>query len=226
MTKPFLRHFIVISCSMVVMFSLRSSARITSFLIARKPFWLSVRCCFQRQLMPMRMMSLPTIRIKFSISPCNHRSRPCHGTVVDRLFPSLSPDQGGHVRDRGTIPSMKRRRGFRCDAPTNAPPFLFCCLWDARAAACRNSAVRSENAVNPSTSSQKDQRPESFTCYLLCSLEAHGTPTPQGDLSACGWLTGHTVPSSCGYVSLDIFVYLQVWGGLNTEPCGRSDSSG
>ena len=66
----------IISCSIVVVFSRRSSCRSTIVRMARKPFWLSLSRQLNRQLMHAVMNELPVRRKNSSNPPCSSLDPP------------------------------------------------------------------------------------------------------------------------------------------------------
>jgi hypothetical protein len=76
MRNPRRSVLMIISCSMVVMSSARSSWRSTDVRIARNPFWLSLSAQLKRQLIHAVMNELPVSRKNSSNPPCSSLEPP------------------------------------------------------------------------------------------------------------------------------------------------------
>ena len=113
----------VISCSIVVVFSRRSSSRRTDVRIARKPFWLSLSRQLNRQLMHAVMNELPVSRRNSSKPPCSSLEPPRSRDADDviRLAGENRLDEQrnvlGIVRSIGVEENRHRRVDVRNGAP-------------------------------------------------------------------------------------------------------------
>ena len=88
----------IISCSIVVVFSRRSSCRSTRVRTARKPFWLSLSWQPKRQLMQAVMNELPASRKNSSKPPCSSLEPP-RSRDADDVIGAIGEDRLDQQRD-------------------------------------------------------------------------------------------------------------------------------